>query len=164
MAWTNLGTVAPGDVLRANSGTAAYNGVIGNFGELAPFFSAWTSWTPTLTQPGAITKTVSGAHYVQIGKLVVANFYLTVTGTGTGTNAVTVGLPVACARTALIIGSGTIFDANVTTSYSGQWFNTATTSCIFVGDWSGQNAWGVTPNLALAANDLIRGTVIYEAA
>ena len=30
MAWTTLGTVAPGDVLRANSGTAAYNNVIGN--------------------------------------------------------------------------------------------------------------------------------------
>jgi len=34
MAWTNLGTVAPGDVLRANSGTAAYNNVIGNLGVL----------------------------------------------------------------------------------------------------------------------------------
>ena len=34
MAWTNLGTVAPGDVLRANSGTAAYNNVIGNLNEL----------------------------------------------------------------------------------------------------------------------------------
>jgi hypothetical protein len=30
MAWTTLGTVAPGDVLRANSGTAAYNSIIGN--------------------------------------------------------------------------------------------------------------------------------------
>ena len=30
MAWTTLGTVAPGDVLRANSGTAAYNNIIGN--------------------------------------------------------------------------------------------------------------------------------------
>jgi len=34
MAWTNLGTVAPGDVLRANSGTAAYNNVIGNVVDL----------------------------------------------------------------------------------------------------------------------------------
>ena len=33
MAWTTLGTVAPGDVLRANSGTAAYNNVIGNLNE-----------------------------------------------------------------------------------------------------------------------------------
>jgi len=30
MAFITLGTVAPGDVLRANSGTAAYNNVIGN--------------------------------------------------------------------------------------------------------------------------------------
>jgi len=30
MAFITLGTVAPGDVLRANSGTAAYNSVIGN--------------------------------------------------------------------------------------------------------------------------------------
>jgi len=34
MAFTTLGTVAPGDVLRANSGTAAYNNVIGNIGTL----------------------------------------------------------------------------------------------------------------------------------
>jgi hypothetical protein len=33
MAWTNLGTVAPGDVLRANSGTAAYNSIVGNLNE-----------------------------------------------------------------------------------------------------------------------------------
>jgi hypothetical protein len=36
MAWTNLGTVAPGDVLRANSGTAAYNNIIGNLNYLKP--------------------------------------------------------------------------------------------------------------------------------
>jgi hypothetical protein len=30
MPWTTLGTVSPGDVLRANSGTAAYNTIIGN--------------------------------------------------------------------------------------------------------------------------------------
>jgi hypothetical protein len=161
MAWITPTDVAAGDPLTENLWN---QDVVANAAALAPFFSAWTSWTPTLTQPGAITKTVSEAYYVQIGKLVIANFYLTVTGTGTGNNTIAVGLPITAARTSLVIGSGSIFDANVTTSYSGQWLNTTTTSCIFVGDWSGQNAWGVTPNLALAANDLIRGTVIYEAA
>jgi hypothetical protein len=161
MAWTAPKTdFAPGDILTS----AEMNAIGENLDGLSPFFSAWTSWTPTLTQPGAIANTASAAHYVQIGKLVIANFYLAVTGTGTATNAVAVGLPVASARTFLTIGSGAIFDANISTSYSGQWFNTTTTACIFIGDWSGAGAWGITPSLALAASDAIRGTVIYEAA
>jgi hypothetical protein len=161
MAFVTPTDVTVGSVLTASR----YNAdVTENMTQLAPFFSAWTSWTPTLTQPGAITKTVSGAHYVQIGKLVIANFFLSVTGTGTGNNNIAVGLPVTAARTNLTLGSGSLFDASAVTSYSGQWFNTTTTACIFVGDWSGQNAWGVAPNVALAVNDLIRGTVIYEAA
>ena len=39
MAFVTLGTVAPGDVLRANSGTAAYNNVIGNLYAGQPIFT-----------------------------------------------------------------------------------------------------------------------------
>jgi hypothetical protein len=44
MAWTTLGTVAPGDVLRANSGTAAYNNVIGNLGELRSYANKYAEF------------------------------------------------------------------------------------------------------------------------
>lgn len=161
MAWSIGSNVTAGSVLTASR----YNqDVIANLTELAPLFAAWTSWTPTLVQSSAVTKTVTAGTYVQVGKLVIANFYLTVTGTGSAGSSVTVGLPVASKTTNLNIGGGSIFDSSANTAYSGQWFNTTTTTVILVGDWSAQNSWGIAPSIALAVNDLIRGTVIYEAA
>jgi hypothetical protein len=57
MAWTNLGTVAPGDVLRASSGTAAYNNVIGNLSDLRSYQNRYaqakrTSGNITLNSTG----------------------------------------------------------------------------------------------------------------
>ena len=59
---------------------------------------AWTTWTPTLTQSGTVTATVTSAVYGRWGRLIVGQFRLSVTGTGTGSNAVTVSLPVTSAR------------------------------------------------------------------
>ena len=161
MAWVTPTNVSTGDVLTASMWN---QDVVANATELAQFFGAWTAWTPTLAQSSEVAKTVSGATYIQVGKLVIANFFLTVTGTGSAGSSMTVGLPVEAKSTALNIGGGSIFDASATTAYSGQWFNTTSTAAIFVGDWSGQNSWGIAPSIALATNDLIRGTVIYEAA
>ena len=160
MAWTTPPTYVAGAILTA----AQMNAVSGNFDVLAPFTAAWTPFTPTLTQPGAIAKTTNHASYVQVGKLVTVAFHLTATGAGTAANSMAVGLPVASAVTTLLIGSGAIYDASAGTTYSGQWFNTTATSVIFVGDWSGPNSWGVTPAIALANNDIIRGTLTYQAA
>jgi hypothetical protein len=54
MAWTNLGTVAPGDVLRANSGTAAYNSIIGNLNE-APRGYVGQATSTTINQSTSTT-------------------------------------------------------------------------------------------------------------
>jgi hypothetical protein len=51
MAWTNLGTVAPGDVLRASSGTAAYNNVIGNLYMGQPTFTNEAARDAAITAP-----------------------------------------------------------------------------------------------------------------
>jgi hypothetical protein len=51
MAWTNLGTVAPGDVLRASSGTAAYNNVIGNLYMGQPTFTNEAARDAVITAP-----------------------------------------------------------------------------------------------------------------
>jgi len=55
MAWTNLGTVAPGDVLRANSGTAAYNNVIGNLANLRGDFASFRRTAGNVTLTGTST-------------------------------------------------------------------------------------------------------------
>ena len=161
MAWTTPTNVATGDVLTASR----YNNeVVGNGLVLAPFAAAWTSWTPTLTQPAAIAKTVTYANYVQVGKLVIANFNLSVTGTGTAANGVSFGLPTACTTTLLIVGSCQIFDTSASTSYAGNCVALTTTAVSFVGDWAGANVFGVAPSIALGAGDAIKGTLMYEAA
>lgn len=126
--------------------------------------AAWESYTPTLTQSGAVTKTVTYAKYTQINKLCIVNIRLDVTGTGTAGNAVVVGLPLTSATTTLSIGSVSIYDASASTNYSGTCYFISTTTVQFQGDWSATNFWGVTPNLGLAASDQIHISLQYEIA
>ncbi len=84
--------------------------------------SAWTeilklgalnTWTPTLTQSGAVTKTVVTASYMRQGRMLSCFVYLQVTGAGSANNAVTVSLPVTMEATVTAIGgSGYIVDAS----------------------------------------------------
>jgi hypothetical protein len=85
MAWTTLGTVAPGDVLRANSGTAAYNNVIENLNVIG---GAWTSFTPSWTNltVGTGGSASNTGHYMNAGKL-----YIVRTRTVLGSSGFSVG-------------------------------------------------------------------------
>lgn len=134
--------------------------------ELAPFMAGWTGYSPTITQGGSVTRTVTSARYVQVGKLVIAAFNLSVTGTGTAANNMTISLPVTArdGGGGFKYGCGAVFDSSTSTSYAGLWTIISTTSTAFVGDWSGANAWGLTPNLAIANGDGIQGILLYEAA
>lgn len=128
--------------------------------------AAWETYTPTVTQAGNVTVTVTYAKYARIQKIVLGSIYLTVTGAGTAGNGVTVSLPItALTAGSQIIGSGFIFDASATNLYTVQTQITTTTTAQFYADQTGTAAiWGVTPNVALAVNDQIRTTFIYEAA
>ena len=161
MAWTAPSTWVAGAVLEA---AELNEQVRDNMDVLAPFSAAWASWTPTLTQPGAIAKTVNYAKYMQVGKLVIANFYVSVTGTGTLANAVSLGVPTTAASTLVVVGTCQIFDASASTSYAGNCLALSTTTVAFVGDWAGANVYGTQPSIALGAGDLIKGTLMYEAA
>lgn len=69
-------SVSTGDVLTA----ARYNSdVVGNWATLA---GAWSTWTPTLTGITLGNGTLE-ARYLQIGKLVVFNFYFKAGSTST---------------------------------------------------------------------------------
>lgn len=126
--------------------------------------AAWESYTPTLTQPGAITKTVTYARYTQINKLCIVNARLDVTGTGTGGNAVVVGVPLTAATSTLVLGTASIYDSSAGITYSGACYFASTTTVGFVGDWSGNNQFGVVPNIPLGANDQIHISISYEVA
>jgi hypothetical protein len=125
--------------------------------------AAWESYTPTWTQSGAITKTVTYAKYTRINKLVIASVSMVATGAGTGNNAIIVGLPLSAAQTTnLPIGSGFIYDASTNTIYNGTvQAISATTAQMY---YQTGNAIGVSPNFAIASSDQIQIFVMYEAA
>jgi len=128
--------------------------------------AAWESYTPTLTQSGAVTKTVTYAKYTQINKLVIVQCALSVTGAGTAGQAVKVGLPMnASTSGTLRLGSGNIYDASTGTQYGGIWaLALANNSVWMIGDWSGGSVWGGSPNIALANGDNVELSIMYEAA
>lgn len=126
---------------------------------------AWATYTPTLTQPAAVTKNPVG-RYQRVGRLIVVNAWLGVTGTGTAVNPVTVGLPVAASSAAVLtnqaIGSGTIFDTSASTFYAGVLvLSSATTARLYMGATGALGGAGFAA--ALANGDQITYMAMYEA-
>ena len=160
MAFVTPTDVATGEVLTASR----YNqDVAENMTQLAPFFAAWTSYTPTLTQSVAVTKTVTYAKYVQIGNFVWVQVSLTATGAGTGNNAITVTLPSTASSAAGVSGAAFVLDANVN-SYVGTARGLTTTTVAFFQGLGGGTAIGQSPNFALASTDIVQFLAFYEAA
>ena len=163
MAWSTLTARSAGDAILASD----QNITAANFVELAPFFSAWTSWTPTLAQGAStnIAKTILYAKSVKIGRVVLANFRINITAAGTAGSDFTMTLPYTATATAnLVIGHGFYFDSGVA-RYAGSWeLNSAGTAVSISGDWSGGASWGSTPNVAAANGDVCSGLLMYEAA
>lgn len=151
---TRTTTFATNDVLTAN--------------DLNSLAGAWNSYTPTLTQSSAVTKTVTYAKYLQFGKLIIVQVELVATGAGTAGSAITVSLPVTAARSATakpVIGSGFVNDLG-TKLYPGPTaLLTTTTVQIFRGDGTTTGgALGSDPSFALASGDSINLAAMYEAA
>ncbi|HKY77447.1 MAG TPA: hypothetical protein VJS45_14965 [Acidimicrobiia bacterium] len=147
--------------------TDAYKAHNGTAWEQALTLGAWATWVPTLTQSGAVTKTVTSARYTKVGRTVTGVASLTVTGTGTANNAILVGLPVAAAGTNLRIGSGAILDASDSFRSYGAIVEILTTTTVRFWPTS-TDAVDVLGNTvftaALANNDQIHMSIAYEAA
>lgn len=91
MAWTTPGTAVAGAVLEADFWNS---NVRDNLSELAPFFAAWTSYTPTITAASGTPTTVSATgRYLKIGRLVLFSTQVTVTTVGTAAGNMQVALP-----------------------------------------------------------------------
>ena len=120
----------------------------------------YTAYTPTLTQNGAVAKTVDVARYVQIGKFVHAYGQLSVTGTGNAAQPVSIGYPVANANNA-VDGNILLYDSSASAMYKGfdaysTWYPTNVTTDGVLGQ--------VSFTAALAAGDVLRFVFWYEAA
>lgn len=124
----------------------------------------WTAWTPTVTQSGSVTVTVTRARYIVAGKIAHVQANLLVTGSGTITNAIVIGgQPAAIQSPAnLIIGGGLIIDTG-TQIYGGlSLVAVGATDWRFYGYAAGTSHAGVTPNFALANTDVIQFQAVYE--
>lgn len=124
----------------------------------------WVDWTPTITQSGNVTYTLTGgfARYIlDANGTITARARLSITGSGTTGNAITIGgLPYDIADVTGDIGSIRIVNTG-TASYVGS-ANIATATS-FIGYSSGNaSAIGVTPNFALASGDVITFSISYE--
>lgn len=130
----------------------------------------WTTWTPTLTQSGTVTATVTRARYMRIGKTIHFYASLAVTGTGTASNAVTVSLPVTAAASGFMVpGGGHIGDVSAALNYPGlTWLQSTTTAVLFNAVTTsatllyplGQSSF----TAALASGDVVTIGGTYEAA
>lgn len=124
-----------------------------------------STYTPTLTQSGTVTKTVNRGRYMQVGKWVFGSLSLTPTANGTTNNAVLVGIPVtARVSTSDIAGHGFITIAGTTYRCEAV-IATSTSLGLRRDDITGTSNIGVDPNAALASSgDLILVSFMYEAA
>lgn len=127
--------------------------------------AAWETWTPAVTQSGAVTATTTLGRYMRIQKLVIAVAKMTITGTGTANNAVTLSLPITAKDTLQVIGSGLIYDASANVLDLVSCDCSTTTTSNFYRDGAAASAyWGIDRNIALANGDIISVSFMYEAA
>jgi len=165
-----------GQVLEATASTVAWGqtdtaGIADAAVTAAKFASeAWTAFTPTLVQLGAVTKN-SDCAYVKHGRLVIARYRLACTGSGTGGNAVEIGLPFTSTGVSdqLLGGPFRLEDSSASLKYFGAPFlNTSLSSFLLDSMQSTSTAidtfLGVSGfTAALASGDLITGIVTFEA-
>jgi hypothetical protein len=131
--------------------------------------AARATYTPTLTQSGAVTKTVTRATVIKSFREVRFDFDLTVTGTGSAANDVSIELPntAPAGLVGAVIGGGLIYDTSSTATYPALLICTSTTGAKFLPSSAGGAALAYLGSTgftaALAAGDVVRGSGSYEA-
>lgn len=136
----------------------------------------WTSFTPSLYQSieVAASTTTIFAKYWKAGNLVHLYIGLAACAAGSAGNAIQIRLPSLIAPCEIVstvvpglnIGTMEYTDAGNTIYITSIRTNPAASStCIlqFVPDQVGDNFFGITPNFAIAAGDLLRISATYEA-
>ena len=104
---------------------AVYDDVLAKLG-------AWTSYTPTVTQGVAVSKTVTYAKYVKLGRTVIGNMLLAITSSGTVSTQITVTTPVTAAQAGNIaIGQAYFYDATRNVPLTGVLSSTTAFSFMF---------------------------------
>lgn len=134
------------------------------FGAASFASEAWTSFVPTLTQSGSVTFTNTYSRYLRLGRLIIAETILTVTGAGTGGVKVSVGIPFNGVQDNVVCGSFHLVDVSAVTNYTGTAFMEGTNTVIGIANAQGAGFGQASFTAALAAGDVVRYSIMYEAA
>jgi hypothetical protein len=132
-----------------------------------PEVGRWVDWTPTVTQSGSVTFTITFCRYIVQDNVVNIRGRLAITSAGTGNNNIVIGAvpaAIAPANAQNIMGGIRVTDTgtadyvgallwNSSTEFVGQVHSTGATTFI-----------GVSPNFALASGDIIGFFAVYEKA
>jgi hypothetical protein len=120
------------------------------------------TWTPTITQSGAVTGTVNTASYRIIDKLCTVHIRISVTGSGTIGNGIVIGgQPTAIQPTAeTLLGTFLLLDAG-TAYYVGAVRAVTATNWQMFSHNQGSSV-GANPSFALASGDAIYMVLNYE--
>jgi hypothetical protein len=158
MAWTAPRTWVTGELVTAALLNTHLKDNLNAIVPVGP--DAFTGWTPTVTQGVSITRTITWARYMKIGRLVVAHFSLALQSPGTVANNIVLGgLPFTAASASSIQGSYKYFDAG-TTVRAGHIVGASTTTCSFNYDGFG-NQMG-NGDFAVANGDALEGVILFE--
>jgi hypothetical protein len=170
MPITTPPTIVSGDVATAAYMNSYLRDNMTNLQDQITALGTETSWTPTVTQSSAITKTVNEARYIKIANTVVFWVDLSLTSAGTSANNITMTLPVTAVghSTNAVIGAGTFTDASVPTLYNVE-LQLASTTTVKLNANGGTNgtlgqtlvAAPATTAIAVASGDLLRAFGVY---
>lgn len=126
---------------------------------------AWPAYAPTITQSVNVTYTTEYCSYTKIGRLLIAQMSLSITGTGTAANAVAVTFPTGVGSPVgyRVLGHGAIYDASAGTWYPGPvYYASATTFNIGASTGNG-GALGLTAfTAALASGDKVSAVLTMQ--
>jgi len=112
VAFVAPSTVSSGDAVTAAAWNVIANDVIDHETYIGGTRSAWTAWTPTVTQGVSVSLTNTNSKYLKIGSLVIVRCFIGFTSSGTAANNIFLTLPAALAHANalyLSCGSGSLY-------------------------------------------------------
>lgn len=151
----------PGFILVEDITGTFWNGSLVTAGIIAS--EQWISFTPTLTQTGTVTNTITYARYQKLGRVITANCQLAVTGSGSGGVKVQITLPVSPAfSTNQIVGSFWLVDQSAATNYSGIALSESGGPVIGIPNSVAAGLGQASFTAALASGDTVGYAITYE--
>ena len=153
----------------AAGATSITSGAISDTRSFAGLFGTpaeeWTDYTPTLTQGGAVAKTVTYASYLKRGDLVFVEVLLAITGSGTANNQIELGLPpLAALHSSFINGTFRVYNASGPNTFIGAaavWTSTSVV-CLTHNNSNRLGQAGSSFSSALSSGDFVSLSFWYR--